>query len=175
MREELSGLTYYERHIACVLISLLIFLGCQSCLSQKGNETTKEMVSISVVGAVKEQTLFRTPGVTVDSILQNIDVQEDADLLEVDGSRRIAENEILVIPYHGKLTVYVTGAVVEAKLVVAEKNATVADILDHVILADDADVKRVMRRRVRNASVLTVPCKIAQKRPKRVLPANPPV
>ena len=158
MEAHSSRLRGYERQAACILAGLLAGLGLFAAIEGRYKYADAgEMMTVHVVGAVEKTELALPMGATVDDALSRIDINERAEVSELDGSRRLINGEILVIPYVGTTTVYVTGAVIEPLVVVLEKNAKPRDVLEHVQLQDDADKALFLRRRtVRNGTVIDI-------------------
>jgi hypothetical protein len=148
----------YERHVACMLAGLLAGLGLFAAI--EGRHTTidsGEMMTIHVVGAVKQTDVMVPVGATLDDVLVRIELNEGAECTELDGSRRVINGEIVVIPYVGTTTVYVTGAVLDPKVVVLEKNAHPRAVLEFVRLQNDADTAMFLRRKtLRSGSVVDI-------------------
>lgn len=162
----------YERHAACLLIALLLGLGIAGFEWGKVSHAEPSPTKcIKVIGAVDAAELKVPLGSTVDEILAKTVVHDDADLSEIDGTKKVVPQDILVVPYKGKKTFYICGAVREPTLVVIEGEVTAKKILEKVSLRDDANVKAFLRRRVfSNGSVIEVkaqkgsPCKTNEKK-----------
>lgn len=146
---ETGPLRAYERHVAVVLVSLMIGLGLLATHEKIVDEESQpaEKIMIHLVGAVTASDVFVPRGATVDEVLRVVSIDKAADLTEIDGTRRLMREETVVIPYTGRLTLFVNGAVVEPKTVVAEQGAKAQDILDQVQVREDADVKAFLRRK----------------------------
>jgi len=143
-----SSLYPYERHVACFLAALFIFLGVLSYLEKKEIDLIgKEIVSVKVVGAVEPKTIPAPRGATVDEVLSQVVCLADADFQEVDGARQLLKDEIVVVPYRDRLTLYMRGAVQEERVLVVERGARAREILSQVVPTKEADVQRFLRRR----------------------------
>ena len=83
----------YERHIACFLSALLAGLGLYVAFeSRQVSVRSAEHIAVQVVGAVKEARISLPPGATIDDVLTMITVDENADLTELDGTKKLAES-----------------------------------------------------------------------------------
>lgn len=123
----------------------------------------RSMRTVHVVGAVQEQFLRVPYNTSVDEVLLQVTVDPGADMCEIDGSRKITKDEILVVPFIGKMTVYVTGAVKEPGVVVLEQEATPAALAQRIIFSEFADVKAFQRKKVlKNSSVIDIKLKQTQ-------------
>lgn len=70
--------------------------------------------------------------------------------------KKLHASETLVIPFHGKKTFFVCGAVEQPKLVVLEE-VSAQKILENIEVTDTANVSAFLRRRVfPNGSVIQV-------------------
>jgi hypothetical protein len=117
-----------------------------------------KQVSIHVVGAASECTLLVPSGASVDDILQQISLLPEADLLEIDGSRKIVSDITLVVPFIDVLTLYVTGAVRQPQVLLFPSPTSASAILQKIQLSENADRSRFMRRKVfRTGMVVVVP------------------
>jgi hypothetical protein len=158
MKHPSSPLRPYERHVACILSGILAGLGLFAAIEGRHNGVNiGETMTIHVVGAVRKTEVTLSLGATLDDVLTCIELNEGAEISELDGSRRLINGEIVVIPYVGKTTLYVTGAVIEPKVVVLVKNAKPREVLEFVQLQNDADEAMFLRRRtLRNGSVIDI-------------------
>lgn len=155
----------YERHIACLLSGLLIGLSlvvsfdnnpCGDCRSEK--------VTVHVVGAVEEAHVQVKEGTTIEDLFQLVQMHSDADISELDSERRLTNGEVIVVPHQGQTTVYVIGAVEEAKVVAVPAGAGPKAVLQSVKIRKNADTSSFLRRkRVKNGEVIEIK---AKKQPK---------
>jgi hypothetical protein len=156
MGKEIPHLKPYERHVACILSGLMAGLGIFAAM-EGSREGTGDQITVHVVGAAKTSQIEIPAGATLDDALVHVGLSADADLSELDGTRRLTNGEILVVPYKNTTTLYVTGAVVEPKVVVLEKDAKPLQILNFIQPQEDADLSTLHRRKaIRNASVLEI-------------------
>lgn len=148
----------YERHVACLLSGILAGLGLFAAIeSHHQAASTQERIIVRVVGAVEAKDIAVPQGATVDDVLANSIVNERAAVSELDGSRRVSNGEILVVPYEGTTTLYVTGAVAEPTVVVLQKNAKPRELLQFIQLQADADEAGFLRRKVlKNGSIIEI-------------------
>jgi hypothetical protein len=148
----------YERHVACLLSGILAGLGLFAAIECHHQTTsTQERIIVHVVGAVEAKDVVVSQGATVDDVLANSIVNERADVSELDGSRRVSNGEILVVPYEGTTTLYVTGAVAEPTVVVLQKNAKPRELLQFIQLQADADEAGFLRRKIlKNGSIIEI-------------------
>ena len=151
----------YERHMACLISGLLIGLSLVVfCDHRSLCETSGDDISIHVVGAVEEAHVCVRAGTTLEDLLQTVHVHPDADISELDGIRRLTDGEVIVVPHEGLITVYVTGAVEEPKVVTISMDGRPNDILQFVKFRDDADRKSFLRRkRVKNGEIIKIKTK----------------
>jgi hypothetical protein len=151
----------HERHMACLLSGLLIGLSLVVLFDHRPLvQLGGEYISVHVVGAVDETQLQVKEGTTLEDLLSSIRVRPDADLSELDSVRRLIDGEVIVVPFEGKKTVYVTGAVEEAKVVTIPCDAGVAAILQSVNVRNNADVRSFLRRkRVKNGEIIEIRAK----------------
>ncbi len=139
----------YERHIAVMLIAIMLGMGLLSLRESGSGDANNdgETVRVHVVGAAVEADIAIPRGTSVDEALKRVQVDRSADLTEVDGNRRIMREETLVIPYAGKVTLFVTGAVETPRLVALDGVATAAAIMAQVTLSENADRSGFLRRK----------------------------
>ena len=158
MKNQTSQLRSYERHTACLLSGLLAGLGLFVVIQGRNISVgVGETIRVHVVGAVRETDVMLPLGATLDDVLTRIELLDGAEPTNLDGQRRMNNGEIVVIPYGGTTTVYVTGAVKEAKVVVLDDMAKPKQVLECVDLQNDADISMFLRRRtVRNGSVIEI-------------------
>ena len=148
----------YERHASCLISGILLGLGLVVfCDNRSLSDGSGDEISIHVVGAVDEAYLHVKAGATLGDLLEAVRLHPDADASELDGVRRLSDGEVIVIPHEGATTVYVTGAVEEAKVVVIPKETDPSAILQFVKTRDDADRKSFLRRKkVKNGEVIKI-------------------
>ena len=148
----------YERHIACFLSALLAGLGLYVAFeSRQVSVRSAEHIAVQVVGAVKEARISLPPGATIDDVLTMITVDENADLTELDGTKKLADGEIIVVPEKGRITVYIFGAVDEPKVVVINREEAPGAVLQYIHLHEDADIASFLRRKkLRNGSIIEI-------------------
>jgi hypothetical protein len=146
----------HERHMACLLSGLLVGLSLVVLRDHRPSaDFSCEKISVHIVGAVDEATLSVNEGTILEDLLQLAHVHDDADLSELDGQRRVTNGQVVVVPYAGKTTVYVTGAVEEAKVVTVPKEAGPKDVLQAVNVREDAIITYFLRRkRIKNGDVI---------------------
>lgn len=151
-------LRYYEKHVACILCAVLLVLSCISIPKVSFLPCESSNLSVHVVGAVQEKTILVPIGSTVDDVLQKIELFPKADLLEIDGNRRLMRDSTLVIPFDTGITLYVTGSVASPQVLVFETPATATEILSRVQPLATADYKRFKRKRVfKTGMVVEIP------------------
>jgi hypothetical protein len=148
----------YERHVACILIAVLLGLGVSGMRSKElCPEVTFPVIKVKVVGAVESEELVLPVGSTVDDAIQKVKLFQDADISELNGMKKLRASETLVIPFLGKKTFFVCGAVEQPKIVVLEEEVSAQKILDKIEVNEGANVKAFLRRRVfPNGSVVQV-------------------
>jgi hypothetical protein len=148
----------HERHIACLLIALLLGLAFSGL--KQGDMTTQNacpLTVVKVVGAVDSVELTVPIGTTVDEVLERVLLDKEANIVEIDGMKKINTQTVLVIPFNGKKTFYVCGAVKRPTLVVLEGEASAQKILESIQVEETANIKAFLRRRVfPNGSVIEV-------------------
>jgi hypothetical protein len=163
MEDGSQGLAPYERHMACILASLLLGLGLYVVYTDRYEEQEVRPIVIHVVGAVRDELLSLPYGSTIDDVIRCATLDEKADAEALTGSKVVNDREIVVIPFRNRTTVYVTGAIAAPTVVVLNTADTIKDILPYVHLQEDADVSSFLRRkRVMNGSVI----EIKHKRPR---------
>ena len=97
-------------------------------------------------------------------MFQLVQIHSDADISELDGVRRLTNGEVIVVPCQGKTSVYVTGAVEEAKVVVVPQDAGPKAVLQSVKIRNNADTSSFLRRkRVKNGEVIEIKAKKQRK------------
>jgi ribosome-associated protein YbcJ (S4-like RNA binding protein) len=174
-----GSLRAYERHVAVILISILIafsvFVSYEK--TSEGRLDNEDPICAHVVGAVFECKILVPRGTTVEDVLKKVTFEKTADFSEIDSSRRMMRDEILVIPYVGKVTLFVTGAVEFPKIVVLNIGSGPKDVLAEIQVRDDADIKTFLRRKkLLSGSVVEIRTKKAKKvrevRPKKVKGAS---
>jgi len=148
----------YERHMACLLSGLLIGLSLVVlCDHRPFHAPNCEEISVHVVGAVDETHVRVKSGSTLEDLLQSVHLHPDADVSELDGVRRLGDGDVLVVPHMDQMTVYVTGAVEEEKVVTVPKDSGPKSILQCVQTRNDADRTSFLRRkRVKNGEVIKI-------------------
>jgi hypothetical protein len=160
MDESEGHLKPYEKHIGCFIGAILISLAFFSGPKGKQGLCEKNEVSIHVVGAVEETDVKLPYGATVDDLLERIVILSSADLLEIDGNKKIMEDGTIVIPFDEGITLYVVGAVQHKKLLVLPKGCSSQAILDQLELMQEADRARFKRRRVfKTGMIIDIPFK----------------
>ena len=148
----------YEKHVACLLSAILLSLGYVSVPKTCVKEAERKPISIHVVGAVGESRVQVPVGSTVDDVLQQVALSHEADMLEIDGNKKLLMDGILVVPFKGFITLYVTVSVTEPKVLVIEAPTTASEILKRVIPLESADCARFKRRRAfRTGMVVEIP------------------
>lgn len=158
MESSLGRLRGYERHVACLLAGCLAGLGLMAVVEgEKIHRQETETITVRMVGAVRDIEVKVQAGSTVEDLLACVELKDGAELSEIDGFRRLGHNEIIVIPFEGKTTVYVHGAVKKPQVVVLEKEAKPKHLLECVELEDDADVSQLKRKKsLRSGSVIEI-------------------
>jgi hypothetical protein len=161
-----KNLQPYERHAACFLIAVLLGLGITGMRNKEiPLANSVPVIQVKVVGAVESTELILPLGSTVDDVIQRVHLLSDADISELNGMKKLRTSETLVIPFCGKKTFFVCGAVQEPKLVVLEE-VTAQKILDQIQVDDTANVKAFLRRRVfPNGSIIQVKPKKLKTKP----------
>jgi hypothetical protein len=149
----------YERHVACILGALLLTLSYLSIPKGVAAHSVAPItVSVHIVGAVRETRLLVPLGSTVDDLLQQVELDAKADIVEVDGNRKFMKDDILVIPFKGLLTLYVKGCVLQPQVLVFDMPTNASKILSKAQLLETADCARFMRRRVfKTGMVVEIP------------------
>jgi hypothetical protein len=156
----------YERHMACLLSGVLIGLSAVVLSDRRpmGADQGDE-ISLHVVGAVDEAYVHMRAGATLEDLLQTIHLHPDADTSELDGASRLVGRSTIVIPFADCITVYVTGAVEEEKVVMLPKDAEPKCILDRVTTLENADRASFLRRkRIKNGEIIKIKAKSRAKR-----------
>lgn len=158
LARETQRLYPYERHVACILIAILLGLGVAGIRLRKSSpEELQPLTRVKVIGAVESTELEVPLETTIDEILEQVQLSPDADLSEIDGLKKIGCAEVFVVPFRGKKTFFVTGAVQESKIVVLEGDVTARKILDSILVTEAANVSAFLRRRkFPNGSVIQV-------------------
>ena len=148
----------YERHVSCLISGLLLGLSLVVfCDSRPLSNFQGDEISVHVVGAVDETHLRVKAGATLGDLLEAVRLHPNADVSEFDGIRRLSDGEVIVIPYAGMTTVYVTGAVEEPKAVAVPNGAGPSIVLQAVKTRDDADRKSFLRRKkLKNGEVIKI-------------------
>ncbi len=148
----------YEKHVACLLSAILLSLGYVSVPKVCLKEAEHKQISIHVVGAVGDSRVLVPVGSTVDDVLQQVVLSHEADVLEIDGSKKLFMDGTLVVPFKGFLTLYVTGSVADPKVLVIESPTTASEILNRVKPLESADCARFKRRRAfKTGTVVEIP------------------
>ena len=71
---------------------------------------------------------------------------------------------MVVVPFYGRTTVYVTGAVLHPTVVTLEQGDSMNQVLHSVQLQDDADISAFLRRKkLKNGAVVEIKKKKQQK------------
>ena len=148
----------YERHVACVLVAVFLAL-CIGGLEKPSTHFQDEIpcVLVKIVGAAKAEEIRIPLGATVDEVLRKAEVFHDAELSECDGTKKVQNQEIIVVPFKGKQTFFVCGAVKNPKVIVLDSEVSAQKILEKVEVDETANVKAFLRRKIfRNGSVIEV-------------------
>jgi hypothetical protein len=151
----------HERHMACLLSGLLIGLSLVVlCDNRPYADCRSEKITVHIVGAVEEAHLQVNEGATLEDLFLLANLHSDADISELDGVRRLTNGEVIVVPCKGQTTVYVTGAVEEAKVVIVSKDGGPNSVLQSVKVRNNADTRSFLRRkRVKNGEVIEIKAK----------------
>jgi hypothetical protein len=155
----MKSLSFFEKYTSCSIIALFVSLAFVIFLDTRTSSIHKKrsLITVRVVGAVLEQTVSGTYNSTVDEILQKVRMLPEADVCEVDGSRKLCSDEILVIPHQGKITVYICGAVENPGVVILPLHATMSDLRTKIEFSKTADIKNFLRKKVlKNGSIVEV-------------------
>jgi hypothetical protein len=151
-------LKVYERHIACLLMAVLASLGFVGMdFSKSEMVDAKQRIEVVVVGAVKKTSVVVLQGASFGDVCEQAILSEDADVSNIDMTKKVTQNEVVVIPVRGKQTFFVQGAVVEPRVVFLDGDVSARVILSKVEVTDEADIKSFNRRRVfKNGSVIEI-------------------
>jgi hypothetical protein len=147
--------------MACLLSGLLIGLSLVVlCDNRPYADFRSEKITVHIVGAVEEAHLQVNDGATLEDLFLLVKLHSDADISELDGVRRLTNGEVIVIPGKGQTTVYVTGAVEEAKVVIVPQDGGPNSVLQSVKVRNNADTRSFLRRkRVKNGEVIEIKAK----------------
>jgi len=135
-------------------------LTIHSCFQRALPYEKSEQICITIVGAVELTEITVAQGTRVEQVLAKIKMNDEVDLDQIYGMRRLFKAETIVVPYRKGLTLFVEGEVKEPKVVIVNENASASDILAQVDLTERADIRRFLRRRrFRTGTVIQVPSK----------------
>ncbi|MBS0654655.1 MAG: hypothetical protein JSR46_02660 [Verrucomicrobia bacterium] len=132
-----------------VMLLSLITLAAASFASRSGQAVLPiEKITITVIGAVVQEQKRTLPlGALVVDALQTLELSEDADVEKLPLDMKLQPDQTLVIPTKGKISVFVTGAVKTSGLVLLPESCRLPDLLAHLDLQADADLKQFKRCR----------------------------
>jgi hypothetical protein len=156
MQHDFGRLRTYERHIACGIASILTALGIIGFIGKEKGEEAQTIV-VHVVGAIKKGEVEVFRGASVGDVCSSAGLRDDSDPSDIDMSKKVVQDEIVVIPIKGKKTVYVCGAVIEPRLVSFDDEISAKKIIESVSVTENADLKSFCRRRkFKNGSIVEI-------------------
>lgn len=132
--------------VVFIILSTIASLS-YSAKNQKLSQIKQSLI-VHCVGAVKSDSFVTLPvGSQVTDLLAHIELADDADLTKLVLETRLKNDQVVVIPKKGALSLYVTGAVTQSGVVCVPEGLRYSQLRDYLTLTSEADVAIFKRRR----------------------------
>lgn len=144
-----SQLTLKEKLAVLAMLLLLATLAASAYAKKHSQyKATPKNIHVTCLGAcVEAKSLEFSQGSCLADLVNKISLHDDADLGKMALESRLKDGQVVIIPKKGGMSLYVTGAVDEPRVLFVPEGLHFNQLKQYITLADDADLAIFHRRR----------------------------